>query len=887
MSNYDYKVTMIVPIYNMGKFLADCLDSLVKQTITPEEMEILLIDDGSTDNSIDIMREYASHYPNIKIHRKENEGLPKTRNYGIARAKGKYIMYIDADDTISPDTVKSVTDFFDKHYDEVDLVTYKEYPIINGKKGIPHYRFQTLVNSGVYDLMLPENAFIAQTNINVCVKNMGKDNVLFDSNREFRHEDQKYCIEVVRKKMKIGYCSKGVYYYLHQPESIVRTFFYAYYIFESTMKFWEDTFAYYEDGLIPQYIQAMYISDIAWKMTSDILLPYHYEPEKLEIAKQRITRLLDKVDDEIILRHPIVDSFHRQFFISLRSNNNIKVLTGVDQVAIANYDKLIYFTQKIEIVVQRYKIVDEKIRISAFIKSAVFNYLDKPDLYLVRNKNNSKLEKIELRESSKNYYKAKTKTNSFWNFEIEIDLKGLNSFEFKVEIEGKLYGTRYYFMPLTYFDFGMKRLTHYYKDKKISYSAGVFYVKKVSKAEKREYVKLQKGKYRKSNREIWKLRRLCMKKIKRYSNVWLYHSDKGVERDSAYYQFEHDIVKKDGVRRYYVINEEEYSKVNDCFPRKYRKYMVRFGSWKHKYFFLIAKKMITTVIEWNNFAPFLQGDFKKFMEVTNLPELIYLQQGIRHNHAPWEYSLDRLVIDKEVISTQYEKENLIRNYCFYEDALLPVGIPRYDFIDVNKKANNRILFAPSWRKYLVGQEKPGKWITIESKFLNSKFFEETEKFLNSKELEKMLEDYNMYLDFKLHPILERYKDLYKITNTRVAMAKRVVDETEYEIFMTDFSSYVYDFVYLERPIIYFLPDDEMFRSGMHDYRELDIPFENGFGELALTAEEALKALHKILSNDCRTEQKYAERMKDFFLFKDNNQRQRIYDALMGADKKCK
>ena len=111
MDNFEYKVTMIVPIYNMENFLADCLDSLVNQTIDPEEMEILLIDDGSPDNSIDIMREYASKYPNMKILRKENEGLSRTRNYGIARAKGKYIMYIDADDTISPETVKSVTDF--------------------------------------------------------------------------------------------------------------------------------------------------------------------------------------------------------------------------------------------------------------------------------------------------------------------------------------------------------------------------------------------------------------------------------------------------------------------------------------------------------------------------------------------------------------------------------------------------------------------------------------------------------------------------------------------------------------------------------------------------------------------------------------------------------
>ena len=115
------------------------------------------------------------------------------------------------------------------------------------------------------------------------------------------------------------------------------------------------------------------------------------------------------------------------------------------------------------------------------------------------------------------------------------------------------------------------------------------------------------------------------------------------------------------------------------------------------------------------------------------------------------------------------------------------------------------------------------------------------------------------------------------------MADSVISETDYKIFMTDFSSFVFDFVYLERPIIYFLPDDEMFRAGMNDYREIDIPFEEGFGDFVKTSEEALEALDKILVNDCRPEPKYAERMKDFFLYKDNNQTERIYQALTSTD----
>lgn len=881
MEKFEYKVTMIVPIYNMEEFLRDCLDSLAAQTIAPEDFEILLIDDGSPDNSIDIMQEYAAKYPNMKILRKENEGLSPTRNYGIQRAKGKYIMYIDADDTLSPETVEKVTDFFDKHYDEIDLVTYMEIPLIAGKEGTPHYRYKTLIDSGVYDLTRIENAFISQTRVNVCVKNEGENNVLFDPDREFRHEDQKYCIEVVRRKMKIGYCNKGVYYYLHQPQSIVRTFFYAYYIFEKTMKFWEDIFAYYEDGKIPYYIQALYLNDVSWKTCSDILLPYHYEEDKLKEAKNRVLRLLNKVDDEIILRHPSVDNFHRQFFINLKEDNDINVYTGPNEIAITNHNSVIFDTKRLEIVMLQFKVKNDKIRFMGFVKSAAFNYLGKPKVYLVKNRQYAKMEELEVQLSSWSYYRAKTQTNNFWLFSTEIDLKGLHSFEFKVAIDnsGKLYDTYYYFMPTVYFSHVSKRYSYYKDGREFTQDAGVIYVKKPNKQKYEADMAKIRNRYKKSNRKLWLFRNLCLKKVKKYENVWLYYDCKGVKRDNAYYQFVHDFEKKDGVRRYYVINEDDFKGKRKEFPKKYRKNMIKFGSPFHKYLYLKARKIITAFIEYNNYSPFSKKRFEKMIEVSNQPDMIYLQHGVLHAHVPWKYSLDRLVIDKEVISTPYEKENLINNYRFREDALIPCGMPRYDYIDENQKSVNRILYAPSWRKYLVGMVG-SEWVTTEGKFLASKFYEETSRFLNSEKLERILEENDFYLDFKLHPILERYKHLYQITNKRVTMAESVISETEYRIFMTDFSSFVYDFVYLERPIIYFLPDRDMFRAGMNDYREIDIPFEEGFGDLAVNAEEAVAAIEKILKNGGNAETKYADKMKSFFYYKDNNQTDRLYQELI-------
>ena len=94
-------ISVIVPIYNAERFLSECLDSICRQTV--KELEILLIDDGSTDSSAEICDRYARQDERIRVFRKENSGASDTRNFGIDQAAGEYIMFFDSDDYVSPD----------------------------------------------------------------------------------------------------------------------------------------------------------------------------------------------------------------------------------------------------------------------------------------------------------------------------------------------------------------------------------------------------------------------------------------------------------------------------------------------------------------------------------------------------------------------------------------------------------------------------------------------------------------------------------------------------------------------------------------------------------------------------------------------------------------
>lgn len=96
------KVSVIVPVYNVEKYITRCLTSLINQTL--DDLEIILVNDGSTDNSAEIIREYKRQHDNIILVEKENGGLSSARNFGLVYATGEYIAFLDSDDYVDRTT---------------------------------------------------------------------------------------------------------------------------------------------------------------------------------------------------------------------------------------------------------------------------------------------------------------------------------------------------------------------------------------------------------------------------------------------------------------------------------------------------------------------------------------------------------------------------------------------------------------------------------------------------------------------------------------------------------------------------------------------------------------------------------------------------------------
>lgn len=860
--NFDKRVSVIVPVYNVEKYLEECIGSLLNQSMDNDDLEIILVNDGSTDGSLGICKKYAELYPCITLFSKENEGLSATRNYAIKRAKGKYFTFLDSDDTFSYDTLEKVCNFFDAHYDEVDLVTYKIQEYKDGKKKALHFRYKYLVDSGIYDL----NCFpyITQTNINVFVKNLNENNVLFDTTPHFRQEDQAYNSEILSRKMKIGFCAEGEYQYNRDNDtSITASVFNPIEMFEATMEYFEKLFGSFGDN-VPKYYQSMYFHDLQWKLRSNVLYPYHYDKEQLEEARRRINRLLEYVSVDIIINHPDVDNYHKYYWLTQKENSNVVFVGDKKDVMLAANGEIIYSRPRIELVFYRIKNIDGNIKILLSAKSPIFSFTNEPIIKALINDNIEQIQQIY--PSSYDYYHCKERTNRFWTFTFEYDVEKLNTLKFIVNIEGIDYDVNYYFMPQCPFDSKLEIENCIRDNICISISNNKLLFRCVNSEGKKKILEDNSIKYKKAFPQNASERSSIVGFLKKRP-IWLYYDCRGVEYDNAYLQFKHDLKLDDGIERYYV-SANPYKQQKEIFEDNELKYVITFGSVLHKILFANADKIITAYIEDINVSPF-ESKIPIVNDICNA-EVIYLQHGVLHATLPWKYSPERINIDKVVVSSNFEKDNFTKKYGFREKDLIEAGMPRLEKLNVNAKCNNRILFAPSWRSYLTSQNVDGTWTININNFTSSEYFKKFNDFLSSKELNDLLSENDMYLDFKLHPIFKNFADCFNVFGDHINMFDGQHEDKDYKIFITDFSSYVFNFAYLKRPILYFVPDMMQFKAGLNSYRELDMPFEEAFGEVVETSDTAITKIKKMIANEDNINDFYEKRMNKFFIDFENS-----------------
>lgn len=207
------KVSIIVPCYNVEEYIEKGLNSLVKQSL--KEIEIILINDGSKDNTLNILKEYEKKDNRIIVIDKKNEGVSKARNNGLDTAKGEYIAFMDSDDWLEVDALKIMYEKAkEENYDIVACDTMAVYP--NKKQ---------LIKSGIEDnqqnkkLMIDAYAVIW----NKIYKKEILKNITFNTNLTFC-EDVLFLYQIYERVKKIASVNKPLYNYLQRKNSLTYTY---------------------------------------------------------------------------------------------------------------------------------------------------------------------------------------------------------------------------------------------------------------------------------------------------------------------------------------------------------------------------------------------------------------------------------------------------------------------------------------------------------------------------------------------------------------------------------------------------------------------------------------------------------------------------------------
>lgn len=216
-------ISIIVPVYNVEKYLPKCLDSIMNQTY--KNLEIILVDDGSTDNSGIICDKYSEGDRRIKVIHKENGGLSDARNKGLDIAKGEYVGFVDSDDYIAEDMYEYLYAFILEN--NLDVAMCASCDVYEDKIIYPK-NFESIILDKKEKII--ENIFInpfGGAAVSVCSKLFKYDvikNIRFDFGKTY--EDVYFLLKWIANTNNFGRGDKVKYYYVQRGESITHQKFY-------------------------------------------------------------------------------------------------------------------------------------------------------------------------------------------------------------------------------------------------------------------------------------------------------------------------------------------------------------------------------------------------------------------------------------------------------------------------------------------------------------------------------------------------------------------------------------------------------------------------------------------------------------------------------------
>ncbi|WP_188264378.1 CDP-glycerol glycerophosphotransferase family protein [Pseudomonas sp. PSB11] len=839
------KYSIVSAVYNVARYLDEYLESVINQTVDfKNSIEIILVDDGSTDDSLEVIKKWINLHPkNIRYIYQENAGQGAARNHGLQYAKHEWVTFIDPDDFISNDYFELI----DKHLSEstnaaslkmicANYIFYYEDSLKYSDTHALKFRF----SKG--DITLPIEDLGRHIILNVnCV--LFKRSQILQQQLQFHplirpgFEDGNFVNNYLLnlKDGHVSYLAKPKYFYRKREDgtSTLDTGWlnpgrYSAQLELGYLGIINNSLALY--GEVKPFIQRVVLYDLCWHFKRFI-----NNSSKLTVLsanqvsnyKKLISEIMQHISIETIMNFELAGAwfYHKLGLLSLYKDHTPKLsIVYVDALdAVKNLVKVRYFSRS-DNSTETIKL-DNKIVLPTYVKTLNHTLFD--DIFIYEHIIWFKLED------------SKKLTITVENFNTRISLKG-------------------------------KQHHHGVSVDEINNCFSNIKINETNLPE--ELIELRKSAASKD---------ATMK----YGGCWLLMDRDTQADDNAEHLYKYLQAHHPEIRAYFVLRETspDWNRLTAAGFS-----MLAFESHEHKLALLNANHLISSHADHYIFGGI---DRKHVFDILTY-KYTFLQHGVtKDDLSSW---LNSKPIDLLITCTHPETTSFIANgaYKFTEKEVVLTGFPRHDqLIGKASAASKVILVMPTWRSNLVGAITGiGNERELNPEFSNTTFALQWKNFLHSAELENLHSTHGYKIVFYPHAYIQPYIETFEVPSFIEIAGHN--DETSIQdhfsrasILVTDYSSVAFEMAALERAIVYFQFDASSFFGGNHTYKAGYFDYKlDGFGPVCETLNEALKELEHILSNNSQPSDKYLTRMRTTFAFHDQDNCKRVYEAINALDK---
>ena len=892
---YKYKFTIVMPVYNVEEFIDEAVQSVIDQEIGIENIQLLLIDDGSSDNSGEICDKYAKLYPNniFAVH-KSNGGLSSARNAGLDLTEGKYVTFTDPDDILNSNALSEVWSFFEAHYDETDITAIK-LMYFDGKRGNHYLNYKFSKENRVENLR--ENWDCPHMSVaSAFIKSEAIGDLRFDNRLSFA-EDGLFSQTIIMNKQTIGLVSSTQYNYrirLTGSNSLIQGS-------ANNPKWYLPTLKYYHMhlisearnrfGYIPKYLQMVLMYELQWRFKRAVLSTGVLTEEEEQEYYNLICDIAKNIDDDVIDAQRYIWRDIKLFVMSLKYDRRAPDIVPAEDdgdLLIQYSDVVSYKISNNTVNFDFVDLEDNKLTVEGYTLIPILGDKDiKIEVLVDGTVVPHKHFQREIFDIS-----LTNRLQENYSFSATFDLnKKVNCHKIQVAIviDGKSVVLKKH-VYRQHVRFNHKNPSSYmYKDGWKIYGdnknaivakhcgfvkhicAEFAFAKSMFKSKRFKKVPLFRAYY-------------AFRKMFKVKPIWIItdRPTQGGDNGEALYKYMLENHKE--INTYFILAKdapdfERLAETGNVLAK---------GSYKHKINILLSDFVISSHAENDIFNPFGKTA-NGYRDILCGKKRIFLQHGITKDDVSNWLNRFSKNFSGFICAAKPEYESMLDEKYFYdENKIWLTGFPRFDLLESN--AHKHIAIMPTWRKYLCDKWDPKTDIwKLMPGFCDSTYYKFYNGLINNERLINAAKKYGYKIDFFPHPNLQPHIDLFEKSDTVNFIRKGASYTQVYNhsaLAITDYSSAIFDFAYLRKPLIYTHFDSEEFFAGEHVYTKGYFEYErDGFGEVEYDLDSTVNRIIEYMENGCELKPKYRERIDNFFAFNDKNNCQRVYDKIIALSKK--